>query len=307
MTSSRTIRLGTRASALALWQAEWTKSRLEESGRKVELIKITSQGDTDQRPLTVVGGQGLFTKKLQESLLANEIDLAVHSLKDLPTDRIEGLALAGVPVRESCHDVLITPNSRTLKELPFGSRVGTGSLRRQAQLLHLRPDLKLEQIRGNVDTRLRKLDTGEFDAIMLAEAGLNRLGLTNRISERMSYEAMLPAVGQGALGWETRADDADLRSVLESLSHTETWRAVEAERNLLRSLRAGCLAPVAAHARVNQSVLTLTAAVLSVDGTKKISVVETGELSAAEEIGKRAAETLLKYGAGELIQVARAS
>lgn len=307
MTSSRTIRLGTRASALALWQAEWTKSRLEESGRKVELIKITTQGDTEQRPLTVVGGQGLFTKKLQESLLANEIDLAVHSLKDLPTDRIEGLTLAGVPVRESCHDVLITPNSRTLKELPFGSRVGTGSLRRQAQLLHLRPDLKLEQIRGNVDTRLRKLDTGEFDAIMLAEAGLNRLGLTNRISERMSYEAMLPAVGQGALGWETRADDTDLRSVLESISHSETWRAVEAERNLLRSLRAGCLAPVAAHARVNQSILTLTAAVLSVDGTKKISVVETGELSAAEEIGKRAAETLLKYGAGELIQVARAS
>jgi hydroxymethylbilane synthase len=217
---SRKLRLGTRGSQLARWQADWVAERLRELGQSVELVEISTRGDIERaRSIEEIGTRGVFTKEIQRALLAGEVDLAVHSLKDLPTEPVDGLLLAAVPPRESAADVLVTkagsreqgagscsPPSALRSPLPapcsllsLGARVGTGSLRRQAQLLHARPDLKTEAIRGNVDTRLRKLDDGEFDAIVLAEAGLRRLGLADRIAEVLSFELMMPAVGQGAL------------------------------------------------------------------------------------------------------------
>ncbi|MEX2174036.1 MAG: hydroxymethylbilane synthase, partial [Pirellulaceae bacterium] len=251
------LRLGTRASPLARWQAEWVAAQLAQRGVTVELVPIATQGDVKTEPLGQIGGFGLFTKELQRALLAGQIDLAVHSLKDLPTTPVAGLALAAVPLRESPLDVLVSSVADRIETLPLGARVGTGSLRRRAQLLHLRPDLRLEEIRGNVETRLRKLDEGQYDAIILAEAGLSRLGLVGRIAHVISWNMMYPAVGQGALGIETRADDTATRDLLSPLDHTASHQAVLAERSLLFSLLAGCLAPVGAFTRLDPSGLVL--------------------------------------------------
>src|SRR5262245_54778381 len=244
------LRLGTRGSALARWQAEWVAARLSARGVAVELVPITTKGDVKTGPLGQIGGEGLFTKELQRALLERQIDLAVHSLKDLPTTPVEGLSLAAVPERESTSDVLVSAKAWRIEDLPPSAHVGTGSLRREAQLLHLRPDLIVEDIRGNIETRLRKLTDGQFDAIVLAEAGLKRLGLADRDVHIIPRSVMLPAVGQGALGIETREDDDQTQSFLQPLDHTETHQAVDAERALLAALRAGCLAPVGAWARV---------------------------------------------------------
>ena len=238
MSSSGTpLRLGTRASPLARWQAGWVADQLAARGVAVELVPITTQGDVHSAPLGQIGGQGLFTKELQRALVAREIDLAVHSLKDLPTAAVPGLVLAAVPPRESTADCLICRQAESFDALPRGARVGTGSLRRKAQLLHHRPDLVIEEIRGNVDTRLRKLEQGQYDAIVLAEAGLRRLGMAERITQVLPRGIMLPAVGQGALGLETREDDPATQGAVRPLEDRAARAAVLAERALLAALR----------------------------------------------------------------------
>lgn len=306
MSSSRVLRLGTRASPLARWQADWVAARLAEVGVEVEMVLLTTRGDREQLgPIGAMGGQGVFTKELQRALLAGEIDLAVHSLKDLPTDAVDGLTLAAVPPRGPSGDVLVSRKVSSWAELPQGAVVGTGSLRRRTQLWHARPDLKMQDVRGNIDTRLRKLDDGQYDALILAEAGLERLGLAGEIAQVLPKTLMLPAIGQGALGLETRSDDAGARSALAPLDDRETHATVAAERALLAALRGGCLAPVGAWGRIEEGLLQLTAVVLSQDGARRIAAEATGDLSAAAALGEGVAAELLAQGAGELIAGAR--
>ena len=306
MEPANTIRLGTRASALARWQADWVAARLEELGVTVELVPITTTGDREQRgPIGSLGGQGVFTKEIQRALIEDRIDLAVHSLKDLPSDPVEGLSLAVVPERETVRDALICRERTSLADLPEGARVGSGSMRRQSQLLHHRPDLMLVDIRGNVDTRLAKLDEGQYDAIILAEAGLKRLGLADRITELVDSDIMLPAVGQGALGLETRSDDEATRAALAPLDHAATHASVTAERTMLAALQGGCLAPIAAWGRVEKDSLVLTGRVLSVDGSERIEATETARDQDATALGQAVAQRLMDQGATELIATAR--
>lgn len=299
------LRLGTRGSALARWQADWVAQRLRELGSDVELVFIKTDGDGTTTPITVAGGQGLFTKEIQKALLDERIDLAVHSLKDLPTETVTGLTLAAVPQRESPLDVFVSNEFASVEQLSKGARIGTGSRRRQSQLLHSRPDLQVRDIRGNVDTRLRKLDEGEFDAIILAEAGLKRLDLQQRIAQVIPPEVMLPAVGQGALGLETRRGEDSTIAAVARLDDGDTHAAVVAERVLLAALRAGCLAPVGAWARVAGAELKLDAVVLSPDGSKRIAAATSGALDSAETIGEEAARQLLEQGADSLIAESR--
>lgn len=284
---------------------------MERLGARVELIPISTKGDVKTGPLGDVGGQGLFTKEIQQALLQERVDLAVHSLKDLPTDPVEGLALAAVPPRESNRDTLLSNAFGSLDELPDGARVGTGSLRRRAQLLHHRPNVTVRDIRGNVETRLHKLDEGRYDAIILAEAGLRRLGLADRITQVIPADVMLPAVGQGALGIECRADDAATHSLLEELDDPTTHAAVAAERSMLASLRGGCMAPVGALCRSpSAGLLQLDGVVLSGDGTvRSFASAETSleetPLKQAETLGRHVAEQLFDRGAAELIAQSR--
>ena len=264
---SQPIRLGTRASKLALTQSNWVKSQLESHGHAVELIEIKTEGDIKTGPLAQIGGQGLFTKRLQIALVEKEVDLAVHSMKDLPTEDHADLMIASVPERENTSDALICRDGiEDFQSLPQGAKIGTGSVRRAAQLLHLRPDLKIHDIRGNVDTRLEKLTSEGFDGIILACAGLNRMGLSERVTHAFSETELLPAVGQGALALEVRKSDQATDEAVKKLSHDESfWRAM-AERSMLRRLFAGCLAPVGAVTRIADGQLSLTGVVLSRDG-----------------------------------------
>ena len=308
MASSIPFRLGTRSSALARWQAEWVATRLTELGAAVELVPISTRGDRQQvGPIAAIrGGDGVFTKELQRALLASEIDLAVHSLKDLPTEPVAGLTLGAVPERGPTGDVLVCREAKSLDELPPGATVGTGSLRRRAQLWHVRPDLKMVDVRGNVDTRLRKVREGEFDALVLAEAGLHRLGLDAHITQRLPREIMLPAVGQGALGIECRADDARTREAIAPLDHAATHAAVRAERALLRAIMGGCLAPVAAWGRIEgDGLLHLDAVVLSGDGRTRLTAAGNATPAEAETLGQALAENLLAQGAAALIDACR--
>lgn len=306
MTTATTIRLGTRASALARWQADWVAARLTELRVTVELVPITTTGDREQRgPIGALGGQGVFTKEIQRALLDDRIDLAVHSLKDLPTEPVEGLALAAVPQRETVRDALICRQTDSLAALPQGARIGSGSMRRQSQLLHHRPDLQLVDIRGNVDTRLAKLDEGQYDAIVLAEAGLKRLGLSDRITELIDSAIMLPAIGQGALGLETRVDDRATRAALAPLDHGDSHAAVLAERTMLAALHGGCLAPIAAWGRLEEGSLVLCGRVLSADGARQIEATETCPDRRGDELGRAVAQRLADQGADDLIAGAR--
>jgi hydroxymethylbilane synthase len=303
---SRTLRLGTRASKLARWQAEWVAGELQRLGHAVTLVEIATRGDLEQVvAVEEIGTRGVFTKEIQRALLAGDVDLAVHSLKDLPTEPVDGLILAAVPARESSTDALVSRDAATLESLRRGARIGTGSLRRQAQLLHVRPDLQVADVRGNVDTRLRKLDERQFDALVLAEAGLRRLGLADRISQVLPTDVMLPAVGQGALGIECRAEDAATRETLASLNDAATLAAVTAERALLEHLRGGCMAPVGALGSMAKGELNLSAVVLSADGTKRLIASEVGPPSEAKSLGIRVADALLAQGAAELIAASR--
>ena len=305
--STLRLRLGTRASALARWQAGWVAAQLQNCGVEIELVPITTKGDAQSRdPIGNLGSPGVFTKELQRALSEDRIDLAVHSLKDLPTEIVEGLCLTAVPERESPHDALISREALAFEALPPGAAIGTGSLRRRAQLLHARRDLRMCGIRGNVDTRLEKLLSGQFDALILAEAGLKRLGLEAHITQILSDSWMLPAVGQGALGIECRIADSATREALALLDHPPTHQAVLAERSLLAALSGGCLAPIGAWARTNaEGHLQLDAAVLSSDGSRRIAGSAGAPRDAAELLGRELAESLIAQGATELISAAR--
>jgi len=299
------LRLGTRGSKLAQWQANWVAQQLQQAGCAVEVVLISTTGDQRQQEPIADVGQGVFTKEIQRALLDDQVDLAVHSLKDLPTEPTPGLCLAAVPERAAVGDALLSREGHTFEQLPQGAVVGTGSSRRRAQLWHRRPDLALRDLRGNVDTRIRKLHDGEFDAIILAEAGLKRLELDSHITEILPLEWYLPAVGQGALGIETREDDETTRAAVAVLDHAETHAAVVAERALLAGLRAGCLAPVGAWARMIDGQLVLEAAVLSIDGRQRLAATRQGSPADAAALGKDAADELIAAGAAELIRDAR--
>lgn len=268
---------------------------------------MSTAGDVEQAgPIGSLGLQGVFTKKIQRSLLEGRVDLAVHSLKDLPTDPVPGILLAAIPEREAVGDVLVASQGSSLEDLPTGAVVGTGSLRRQAQLRHVRPDLELKDIRGNVETRLRKLDDGDYDAIILAEAGLIRLNLTNRITQRIPTTVSLPAVGQGALGIECREDDARTIEALASLNHESTCWAVLAERSMLATLRGGCLAPVGAWGRIEEERLVLTGRVVSIDGKTLLETMQSENPENAIRLGEEVAQELKRQGADALIAQSRA-
>ena len=299
------IRLGTRKSPLARWQAEWVAQQLQQLGHEVEMVWITTQGDVTTQPLGTVGGQGLFTKEIQRALLDSQIDLAVHSLKDLPTQPIEGLRLGAVPLREVVGDCLIAPPGTTLESLPPQAKIGTGSLRRAAQLRAWRSDLEILDIRGNVETRIKKHDDGQYDAIVLAEAGLHRLGYLDRVAQKLPLERVMPAVGQGALGLEIRADDTNTLEALQGLNHADSHAAVIAERSLLNHLRGGCLAPVAAWCRIENGELRLQARVLALDGATMVAIDKTGSRDQATQLGIAGAEDLIGQGAERLIAAAR--
>jgi hydroxymethylbilane synthase len=300
------FRVGTRDSLLARWQAEWVATQLRGRGCEVVLVPIHTQGDADQRePIGTLGGQGVFTKELQRALLDDEIDLAVHSLKDLPTDEVAGLQIAAVPERGPVADALVCNDAASLDELPEGAVVGTGSLRRRAQLLHYRGTLRVEGIRGNVDTRLRKLDQRQYNAIVLAEAGLTRLGLVHRMTQRLPLDVMLPAVGQGALAIETRTDHDEVLTALGTLDHAETHAAVVAERAMLAALQGGCLAPIAAYGTVQGDCLTLRGRVVHPQGVDAVDASLDSALDAAASLGRRVADALLAQGAEAFIQEGR--
>lgn len=302
--------IGSRGSKLALWQSEWVKARLEEldpsASVRIEVFKTMGDIRRDV-PLSTIGGQGAFTKELEVALLDGRIDIAVHSLKDLPTVVPEGLRITATPVREDVRDALIlragsASRVATLRDLSAGATVGTSSLRRIAQLRHLRPDVVVKDLRGNVDTRLRKLDEGEYDAIILAAAGLRRLGFAERISAAIEIDEMLPAVGQGSLGVETRADADATNALVSRLDHPETRAAVVAERALLRHLGGGCQVPIAAHARVGGGNLHLTGLVAALDGTAVIRDEMEGAAHDAERVGQTLAARLVERGAATLLQ-----
>lgn len=292
------IRIGTRASALALWQATWVKTRLENlwPGVTVELVPIRTSGDKIQEvSLARIGGKGLFVKEIEEALLAGTVDIAVHSMKDLPAELPPGLTISAIPEREDPRDILITRHRETLAELPSGAWVGTSSLRRQAQLLALRPDLRVTMLRGNVDTRLRKQQEGVVDALVLAVAGVKRLGLTPQHSQVLDEQVFLPAIGQGALGIETRADD-DIIALVRPLHHAETAVAVSAERAFLRRMGGSCRTPLAAKGTVAHGMIHLDGLIASPDGTHLIRRALSGPVGMAEDVGVALAETLLSQG-----------
>ncbi len=306
MTNALRLRLGTRASPLARWQADWVAGELRRLGHDVVLVPLSTRGDQQRdAPLGEIGGQGVFTKELERALLRDEIDLAVHSLKDLPTEPVEGLELAAIPPRAPTGDALLSVRWRSLAELPANAAVGTGSLRRRAQLWHMRRDLRMLDIRGNVDTRLRKLAEGEYDALILAQAGLQRLGLDGHIREILPESMMLPAVGQGALGVEIRSANSELREAFAPLDDAATRAAVTAERAMLAALRGGCLAPVGAKGELEGDRLTLRGVVLSGDGSVRLEARQIGLPHEAEHVGRQVAEQLLEQGAGELIAASR--
>lgn len=298
------LRIGTRGSALALWQAGWVKSRLEalRPGLTAEIVVIKTTGDKIlDVPLARIGGKGLFLKEIEEALLAGSIDLAVHSLKDVPAEIPEGLLLAAIPPREDPRDAFISRTAATLQALPRGARVGTSSLRRQAQILHLRPDLQVIPLRGNVETRLRKLDEGVYDAVILAAAGLHRMGWPRRITAYCPPAEILPAIGQGALGMEARKDDAPTLALLGPLHDPETARCVLAERAFLRRLGGGCQVPIAGHAALHEGFI-LEGLVASPDGKQMIRQAITGPPSEGEALGVQLAERILRAGGREILE-----
>jgi hydroxymethylbilane synthase len=302
----RTLRIGTRGSMLAKWQAESVRKQLfAATGSEADIVIIKTEGDRlQQSPLTQIGGKGIFIKELEEALLEESIDLAVHSVKDIPTDTPTRLCFPAVCKRADVRDCLVTPNGVMLTNLRRGARVGTGSLRRQAQLQHARPDLDFRDLRGNVDTRLRKVDSGEYDAIVLAKAGLDRLGLSQRISETLAPEVCMPAVGQGAIAVEARLKDAEAQDIVAALDDLETRTAIVAERALLKAMQGGCQVPLGAWARLERGELVMEACVCSIDGLRYIKERATGVAEEAAQLGERLAQQLLNAGALEILEAA---
>ena len=303
---SRTLRIGTRGSALALWQAKHIQHLLAlESPEKLEIVVIKTSGDREQTaPLGEIGGKGVFVKEIEEALLRGEIDLAVHSMKDVPTEIPAGLKMAAICEREDVRDALISKSGRGLADLRRGARVGTSSLRRQAQLRHARADLEFIELRGNVDTRLKKLDRGDCDSVVLARAGLERLGLAARITETLNPDVSLPAVGQGALGVEVREENDLVFGLAAKLDHHMTRAAVFAERALLREVEGGCQIPLGAWAREDRGNLVMDACIASLDGSEYIRTRVDGAKDSPEALGRRAAEELFAAGAERILQLA---
>ena len=304
--NSGTITIGTRASKLALWQAEFVAGELQKRypSVTVALKKMTTKGDKIlDAPLAKIGGKGLFTKELEQAMLAGEIDLAVHSLKDMPTEIPEGLIIGAITVRLDPGDAFVSNRYAAIEELPPGARVGTSSLRRRAQLLAVRPDLTLLDLRGNVNTRLEKLDAGEFDAIVLAAAGLRRLGLGDRIRSVLPRAMMLPAVGQGALAIECRADDAEIMAAIDFLRDADMTAAAAAERAFLGRVEGGCQIPVGVYAEVGEGdMLYVDAMIASVDGMRVCRSRAAGRPVEAAQIGVSLAEELLDMGGREILK-----
>jgi hydroxymethylbilane synthase len=306
----KALRIATRGSALALWQANHIRERLAQlHGVESELIRIRTSGDRFQgasveQVSEQTGTKGIFIKELEEALLAGTADLAVHSMKDVPTENPAGLIFPAITKREDVRDCLISRDGAKLKDLAAGARVGTSSLRRQAQLRHHRGDLELLDLRGNVDTRLRKVAAGEFDAIVLATAGVKRLGSGDKITEILSTEIMLPAVGQGALGIETRADDRETLRLVAGLDDPESHTAVTAERALLRELEGGCQLPLGAWARQENGELRLEACVFSADGKEFVRNELRGNADDAEKLGARLGQMLIEAGADRILRLA---
>jgi hydroxymethylbilane synthase len=300
----KALRIGTRGSALPLWQARSIARALRESGSaEPEIVIIKTSGDRFQEAsFSLIGTKGVFIKELEDALLDERIDLAVHSMKDVPTEMPEGLMIAAIGKREDVRDALLSSSGATLADLQKGARVGTGSLRRRSQLLYVRSDLQMLELRGNVDTRISKLKRGDYDAIVLAKAGLDRLGLSENISEVLPHDVSLPAAGQGAIGIEARTADGETLRVLTTLEDAETRGAVTAERAALAGLGGGCQMPIGAWGRLESGKLFLDVAVLSPDGKQRMWEKDSGQLEDAEAIGLRVAEKLLQSGARDLLE-----
>lgn len=298
-------RIGTRGSQLALWQANWVKARIENDFPDVraEIVKIKTTGDQIvDRPLAMVGGKGLFVKEIEKALFEGNIDLAVHSMKDMPGDLPDGLCIGAVPVREDPRDVLVSRDNIPLSDLPPGSKIGTSSLRRASQIKHVRPDLEIASIRGNLGTRLGKLEAGEFDAVVLAAAGIIRLGMKEKITQYLEPATMLPAVGQGALCIETRTDDPDMTRLMKALDCTDTRIPVMAERAFLKKLEGSCHIPVAGFGTVENDEIILSGLVASEDGTRVIKETSRGPVASPEALGTALAQKLLDRGADKILR-----
>ncbi len=301
-----TLTIGTRGSALALWQTERVAAELRRLKPALEIVieKIRTKGDIiHDVALARIGGKGLFVKEIEDALLEGRIDLAVHSLKDLPTTLPEGLTIGAVLAREDARDALVSRLNLPLAQLPEGARLGTSSLRRAAQLRAYRPDFRIVNLRGNVDTRLRKAMSGEYEAVLLAAAGLDRLGHADRITEILSSDVIMPAVGQGALAVEVRADDEATRSLVALLNDREAQMATRAERSFLKRLGGGCQVPIAAYGLIEDEALTLRGLVASVDGRQVVRGQKAGHPDQAEELGQALAEELLIQGARDLLKL----
>ena len=301
---SRILRIATRSSPLAIWQAEYVQQRLESlhDGLKVELVRIKTQGDKIlDTPLAKIGGKGLFVKELEQAMMAGEADIAVHSMKDVPMELPPGFELPVICERDDPRDAFVSNTYADLDALPRGARVGTSSLRRSAQLKALRPDFEVLSLRGNVQTRLGKLDDGQFDAILLAAAGLKRLGMHERIRYELPPEVSLPAVGQGAVGIECRAGDEDTRALLAPLNDADTWDRVVAERAMNRRLEGGCQVPIAGYAELQGDNLWLRALVASEDGAEVLRVEGTAPRQQGEKLGTQLGEQLLARGADRIL------
>ena len=299
------VKIGTRGSKLALWQAGWVKSILEKKFPpiQIELILIKTQGDKIlDVPLAKVGGKGLFVKEIEQALLARRIDIAVHSMKDMPADIPQGLCIGAIPARENPLDVFISPNGARFNEMAAGSVIGTSSLRRSAQLRHARPDMVVQPVRGNLDTRLKKLESENFDALVLAAAGVKRLNLEHRITEYLDPEFMLPAIGQGALCIEIRKDDPTVGPLVAVLDHAPTRAAVAGERAFLNRLEGGCQVPIAGHGRIRENQFILTGLVAELDGSRVIKAQKSGPPDSSETSGIELAEELLARGADEILE-----
>ncbi|MFA6011460.1 MAG: hydroxymethylbilane synthase [Desulfobacteraceae bacterium] len=296
--------IGTRGSKLALWQAHWVKSEIEKKHPElnVELSIIKTKGDKIlDVPLAKVGGKGLFVKEIEDALLSGKIDLAIHSMKDVPAEIPEGLCIGAIPLRENPQDVILSKNNLQLMDLPERARVGTSSLRRSSQLKKVRPDLTILPLRGNIDTRLKKLDEGEYDAIVLAAAGVRRLGFENRISQYLEPEEVLPSVGQGALCIEIRIADSRIEAIVSKLNHADTNTVVSGERSFLHRLEGGCQIPIAAHGQVEGKDFTLTGLVADLTGETIIKETITGPREESVSLGITLADRLLARGAKTIL------
>ena len=301
----KSIKIGTRGSKLALWQANWVKSAITaiNSSLSVDLIIIKTKGDKIlDVPLAKVGGKGLFVKEIEEALLSRRIDLAVHSMKDMPAEIPDGLCIGAIPERENHKDVLISKNDLLLSELKNGSSVGTSSLRRSAQLRYARPDLVILPLRGNLDTRLKKLETENMDAIILAAAGVKRLNFESRITEYLDENVMLSAVGQGALCIEIRQNDTEIEPIVAALDHQKTRSVVMGERAFSNRLEGGCQVPIAALGKIEKNIFTMSGLVADVDGKILIKKTLSGPVEQSETIGVKLADSLLSMGAKTILE-----